>query len=157
MTESLATLIRAQPFLSGFADEHVELIAGCASNVRFAPGERLFREGQPANVFYLLRSGRVEISVHGAQRGRMAVQTLGGGEMVGWSWLVPPYRARFEATATEDTRALGFDGECLRGKCEEHPSMGFALLKKVSSVLAQRLEASRIQMMDVYGGGTSSQ
>lgn len=151
MIESLKPIIKAQPFFLGFSEEMTELIVGCAENVRFTGGEYLIHEGEPANEFFLIREGRVALSLHGAQYGKLTVQTLDAGEMIGWSWLVPPYRARFDAVAIEDTRALRFDGECLRGKCEQDPATGYELLKRVSRTLAERLESARLQLMDVYG------
>jgi CRP-like cAMP-binding protein len=151
MIESLKPIIQSQPFFIGFSDAMTDLIVGCAQNVRFGKGDYLLHEGEPANEFFLIREGRVEISVHAAQCGKFTVQTLEPGEVVGWSWLVPPYRARFDAMALEDTRALRFDGQCLRNKCDQDPATGYELLKRVSSMLAQRLESSRIQLMDVYG------
>ena len=151
MIESLKPVIQAQPFFRGFSAAMTELIVGCAKNVRFAKGDYLLREGQPANEFFLIRSGRIVISIHGAQHGTLTVQTIEPGEMIGWSWLVPPYRARFDATAAEETRALRFDGQCLRGKCDEDPRLGYELLKRVSTSLAERLESLRIQLMDLYG------
>jgi CRP/FNR family cyclic AMP-dependent transcriptional regulator len=151
MIESLKTIIQAQPFFAGFSESTMDLIVGCASNVKFPKGAYLMHDAEAANEFFLIREGRVEISVHGAQYGTVKVQTLDAGEMVGWSWLVPPYRSRFDAMAVEDTRALRFDGKCLRDKCETDPSTGYELLKRVSTTLAQRLEGSRFQLMDVYG------
>ena len=151
MIESLKPVIQAQPFFQGFSAAMTDLIVGCAENVRFAKGDHLLREGQPANEFFLIRSGRVVISIHGVQYGTLIVQTIEPGEMLGWSWLVPPYRARFDAAAAEETRALRFDGQCLRGKCDEDPHLGYELLKRVSASLAERLESSRIQLMDLYG------
>jgi CRP-like cAMP-binding protein len=151
MIESLKPVIQSQPFFRGFSEEMLELIVGCAENVRFARGDYLMREGQQANEFFLIRSGRVMISVHGVQYGTLNVQTVEPGEMVGWSWLVPPYRARFDAAAAEETRALRFDGQCLREKCNKEPRLGYELLKRVSTSLADRLESARIQLMDLYG------
>jgi len=151
MIETLKPIIQAQPFFAGFSEAMTDLIVGCAENVKYAKGAHLMHEGQPANDFFLIRAGSVLISVHGAQYGKIHVQTLYAGEIVGWSWLVPPYRARFDAVALEDTRTLRFDGQCLRNKCEQDPAMGYELLKRVSATLAQRLESSRLQLMDVYG------
>ena len=151
MIESLKPVIQAQPFFHGFSAAMTERIVGCAENVRFVKDDYLLREGQPANEFFVIRSGRVMISIHGVQLGTLTVQTIEPGEMIGWSWLVPPYRARFDAIAVEETRALRFDGQCLRGKCDEDPHLGYEVLKRVSSMLAQRLEDSRIQLMDLYG------
>ena len=151
MIESLKPIIQSQPFFAGVSETIIDVIVGCAENVKITKGAHLMHEGQPANVFFLIREGRVGISIHGAQFGAIPVETLEAGEMVGWSWLVPPYRARFDARAVEDTRALRFDGECLRGTCEEDHVTGYELLKRVSASLAQRLESSRLQLIDVYG------
>jgi len=151
MIESLKPIIRAQPFFAGFSDTMTDVIVGCAENVRFSKDAYLMHEGQKANEFFFIREGRVGISFYGAQHGTIIVQTLDAGDLVGWSWLVPPYRARFDAVALEDTRALRFDGECLRRKCEQDPATGYELLKRVSTDLARRLESARLQLMDVYG------
>ncbi len=151
MIESLKPVIESQPFFAGFPGPMIDLIVGCARNARFERGAQLMRQGQPANEFFLIRGGRVRVSIHGGPHGPLTVQTVEPGEMIGWSWLVPPYRARFDAQAVEETRALVFDGACLRAKCEEDPRMGYQLLKRVSAVLAQRLEGARVQLLDVYG------
>lgn len=151
MIETLKPIIRAHPFFQGFSEVTIDLMVGCAENVRVPTGEYLLREGEVANDFFLIREGRVQISVYGAQYGKFVVQTLDAGEVVGWSWLVPPYRSRFDAKAIDDVRLLRFDGQCLRTKCEQDPAMGFELLKRVSGVLAERLSSARLQLMDVYG------
>ncbi len=151
MIKTLKPTIQAQPFFTGFSEEMTDLIVGCAQNVRYRKDEHLIREGEPANEFFLIREGRVALSIHGAQYGKLVVETLDAGDMVGWSWLVPPYRARFDAVALGDTRVLRFDGQCLRGKCEQDPATGYELLKRVSRTLAERLESARVQLMDVYG------
>jgi len=151
--ESLERILQQHPFLKPFAPEHVKLIVGCASNVVFKPEEFLFREGDAADTFYIIREGRVVIETYAPQKGAIAIQTREAGEVAGWSWLVPPYRWHFDARATELTRAIALDGKCLRDKCETDHSLGYAMMKAFTMVIAERLEATRLQLMDVYGSG----
>jgi CRP/FNR family transcriptional regulator, cyclic AMP receptor protein len=148
---SLEPLLAEHPFLKGLDPEHLTLLAGCASNVVFQPGEYLIREGDEARSFFVIRHGRVSVETSAPGRGALAVQTLGPGEILGWSWLVPPYRNRFDGRALEQVRAIALDGECLRGKCEADPRLGYELLKRFSQVMVGRLEATRLQLMDLYG------
>lgn len=150
---TLDALITESPVFDGLEPEQLELIAGCASNVGFAEGERLFREGDPADTFYLVRHGLVALDAYIPNRGQVTVETVGGGEVVGWSWLVPPYRWHFTGRAVEPVRAVQFDAACLRGKCDEDARLCSELLKRFSQVLVARLQATRLQLMDVYGDG----
>jgi CRP-like cAMP-binding protein len=139
------------PFFAKLEPEALALVSGCATNVSFAPGEFLFREGQPANQFYVLRRGRVALQVHGPSAGTMVVDTADAGDVLGWSWLVPPYVWLFDARAVERTGAVSFDGACLRGKCEEDPHLGYELMKLVTQVMFSRLVAARVRLLDLYG------
>jgi CRP/FNR family cyclic AMP-dependent transcriptional regulator len=150
---TLDALITESPVFDGLEPEQLELIAGCASNVGFAEGERLFREGDPADTFYLVRHGLVALDAYIPNRGQVTVETVGGGEVVGWSWLVPPYLWHFTGRAVEPVRAVQFDGACLRGKCDQDPVLGYELLSRFTHVLVARLQATRLQLMDVYGDG----
>ena len=116
MTTSLAELVSAHPLLAGLPGEAVASVAGCAQNVSFNPGDLLLAEGDPANTLYLLRRGRVAIEVHSPGRGPIVIETVGPGAVVGWSWLVPPYRWHFDARAVEAVGAVAVDGACLQGK-----------------------------------------
>lgn len=149
--ESLAPILAEHPFLKGLAHEHLELIVGCAANVRFAAGEQLFKEGDEANQFFVIRHGRVALDVFSPTKGYLSIQTVGEGEILGWSWLVPPYHWRFDGRALEVTRAIALDGKCLRTKCEEDKLLGYELLKRFSHVMSQRLEVTRLQLLDLYG------
>ena len=148
---TLDALIVESPVFTGLDPEQLELIAGCASNAVFPAGERLFAEGDPADVFYLVRHGLVALDAYVPNRGQVTVETLGAGEIVGWSWLLPPHRWHFTGRAVELVRAVQFDGACLRRKCEEDPLLGYDLLTRFSQVLVDRLQATRLQLMDVYG------
>jgi CRP-like cAMP-binding protein len=125
--------------------------AGCARNVAFDPGELLLREGEPAATLYLLRRGRVGIEVHAADRGTVIVETVGAGGVVGWSWMVPPYRWSFDARALEPVGALALDGVCLRGKADADPAFGYALVQRIASMLLDRLQGTRTRLLDLYG------
>jgi len=151
--ETLEPILAQHPFLKGLEPKYLKLIVGCASNARFNAGQYLFREGEEANQFYMIRQGKVAVQISAAQRGVIAVQTIGEGDILGWSWLIPPYRWRFDARALELTRAIALDGKCLRTKSEEDHDLGYELLKRFSSVIAERLEATRLQLLDVYATG----
>lgn len=144
-------LLADHPFFRGLLPDDLALIAGCGSNVRFDVGAYLFHEGDPSDRFYLIRHGRVAIEISSPGRGRMTISTLGPGDMLGWSWLVPPYSKQSDARALELVRATAFDGACIRKKCEEDPRLGYELLKRFAQIIGQRLRATRMQLLDVYG------
>ena len=148
--ETLEPILAKHPFLKGLEPRHLKILVGCASNVRFNAGQFLFREGEEANEFYMIREGRVAVQIQGAERGPITVQTIGEGEVLGWSWLIPPYRWRFDGQAVELTRAIALDGKCLRMKSEEDHDLGFELLKRFAGIIVDRLEATRLQLLDVY-------
>lgn len=151
--ETLEPILAKHPFLKGLDPRHLRILVGCASNVRFNAGQFLFHEGEEANEFYMIREGKVAVQIHGAERGPITVQTIGEGEVLGWSWLIPPYRWRFDAKALELTRAIALDGKCLRMKSEEDHDLGYELLKRFADIIVERLEATRLQLLDVYKVG----
>ncbi len=151
--ETLAPILGEHPVLKGLNPAHLDLIVGCASNVRFNPGEFIFRAGQEANHFYVVRSGRVSVETFAPQRGAITIETVGDGELLGWSWLIPPFEWHFDARALNLTRAIALDARCLRGKCDGDPALGYELLKRFSQVMEQRLEATRLQLLDLYVNG----
>jgi CRP-like cAMP-binding protein len=125
-------------------------LLGCASNVRFDAGQFILREGEDANYFYLIRHGKVALEIFAGHRGPITVETLEDGDIVGWSWLFPPYRWRFDARAVEITRAIALDGKCLRTKSEQDHDLGYELLKRFARIVEERLQATRLQLLDVY-------
>ena len=149
--ETLESILAEHPFFSGLESRYLQLAVGCASNVRFEAGQYILRQGKEADSFYLMRHGKVALEVFAPNRGAVTIQTLEAGEILGWSWLVPPYRWRFDARAMELTRAIALDAKCLRAKCEEDHDLGYELLKRFAYIIGQRLEATRLQIMDVYG------
>ncbi len=149
----LPQIICEHPFFAGMEREHCALIGGCARNVRFDAGQYLFREGEPADNFYLIRHGRVGLEIMAPARGPLRFLTVNPGEIAGVSWLVPPYRWLFDAQALELTRALSIDARCLRDKAEENHEFGYQMMRRFMTMLVQRLHAAQLQILDVYGAG----
>jgi CRP/FNR family transcriptional regulator, cyclic AMP receptor protein len=149
--ETLDKILREHPFLKGLEEIHLDLITGCAANVVFKKNEFLFHAGDPANLFYFIRNGRVVIETYIPGKGPVKIQSRSEGDVTGWSWLIPPYRWHFDARAVETTRAIVLDGKCLREKMETDHDLGYALFKRFAVVIAERLEATRIQLLDIYG------
>jgi CRP-like cAMP-binding protein len=149
--KDIEALVAEHSFFKDFAPEYRALIAGCGKNVHFDAGQLLTRAGDPANQFFAVRHGRASIEIHSAGRGPLMLQTVEAGEVVGWSWLFPPYRWNFDVRAVEEVRAISFDGECLRGKCDRDPAMGYDFMKRFARVFMERLEATRLQLLDLYG------
>jgi len=144
--EGLDTLIRRHPAFEGLDDADLTTLAGCARNVKYAAGELLARNGEASDRTFLIRAGRVALEVHGVQ----IVETAEEGDLVGWSWLFPPYRWHFDARAVTPVRAIELDGACLRGKCEGDPRFGYEFVKRILFQAHRRLERSRLHALDVY-------
>ncbi|MGO9321548.1 MAG: cyclic nucleotide-binding domain-containing protein [Solirubrobacteraceae bacterium] len=149
--QTLDELIASAPIFAGLAPEHLALIAGCASNARFHAGEYLFREGAAAERFFLIRHGAVSLEVDAPGRGALVIETLHQGDVAGWSWLFEPYRWELDARAREPAAVVAFDGLCLRGKCEIDHELGYQLMRRFAASLTERLQATRMQLLDVYG------
>jgi CRP/FNR family cyclic AMP-dependent transcriptional regulator len=153
---ALDTLLAETGTFEGMDPQHLELIAGCGKIIAFEAGEQLFREGEQADDFYLLRHGRVALELFMPGRGAMTVSTHGAGEVVGWSWLFPPYRWHLDGRALERGSAVVFDGQCLRGKAEADHTLGYELMKRFAAQMVERLQATRVQLLDVYGSVAAS-
>ena len=149
--QTMEEVLGSQPFFAGLNAGAMRLIAGCASNVHFAEGEFLFEEGHEADQFWVIRRGRVAMQMESPGQGAIVTDTMDEGEVVGWSWLVPPYRFFADGRAVTPVSATALDGACLRGKCEADPELGYQLLKRVTSVMYQRLQSTRIRLLDLYG------
>ncbi|HEX9780518.1 MAG TPA: cyclic nucleotide-binding domain-containing protein [bacterium] len=148
----LASLLADHPFFHDVPAPYVTVLAGCARNVAVQPAAYIFRTGEPANAFYVLREGRVGIELPPVGGSPRTIQTVSAGDVLGWSWLIPPHQWRFDARALTPVRAVVLDGECLRKKCEQDHDLGYELLRRFSQVIADRLESARLQLQDLYGG-----
>ncbi len=153
---TLDELLTESPVFAGLSPAQLALIAGCGHNVTYEAGDVIFREGDPAATFYLLRRGRVMLSTHLPGRGDVAIESIESGDVLGWSWLHEPYRWHFDAVATEDCGAIVFDGACLRRKCVEDHELGYLLLGRFAQVMIDRLQHTRRRLLDIYGSGHRS-
>jgi CRP/FNR family transcriptional regulator, cyclic AMP receptor protein len=139
------------PFFHGVGDDLVARLGRRAEERGFDTGELLVREGDPADEFLLLFSGKVAIELGPPDRPGGTIQTVGPGEVVGWSWLLPPYRWRLDARALKPTRALALPAEDVRAALDERPADGYRFLLKLLPVVAQRLENTQLQLLDLHG------
>ena len=149
--KDIAALLADVPALSGLESAQRELIAGCGQTAVFADGDALFREGEEANTFFVIRRGTVALEIAAPARMPLVIETLDEGELVGWSWLFAPYRTSFDARARGEVHALAFDGACLRGKCEDDHDLGYELMHRFAAVITERLQATRMRVLDLYG------
>jgi CRP-like cAMP-binding protein len=148
---TVAEILSDAPFFAGLRPETIELVAGCGSNVQFEQGALIFREGEQADAFYLLRHGSIAIEAYAPTSGPLVIETLETGDVLGWSWLFAPHRWHFDAHALTAVRATAFDGACLRGKCDADPQLGYELVSRFAQTLIERLQWTRLRLLDVYG------
>jgi CRP-like cAMP-binding protein len=145
---TLQAILAEHPFLKGLRAEHLKVLVPSAMQTEFQADELIFREGDIANRFYLIQNGRVAIEAPRADGAAAALQVIGDGDVLGWSWLFPPYYWHFDARALKPTSAIFLYGTRLREQCEEDHELGYQLLKRIAQVLIQRLQATRKQLLD---------
>ena len=133
----------SHPFIQGLSDHHRMRLASGVNPFKIAAGAYLAREGEPAHAFYLIQKGQVAIGSHLSQAGAMPIETVGPGDVVGWSWLLPPFRWQFDARASADVQGLLFNGAWLREQCEQDYALGYHLLRQLLLTVSRRLVASR--------------
>lgn len=148
--ESLERILAEHPFFTGMEGRLLHILEGCARNVRFDSGATIFQEGEDANLFYLIRSGKVALQLFANRQGPLTISTLQEDDILGWSWLSPPYRWKFTARALEPTRAFALDGRCLRDKSEKDHDLGYEILKRFVRIVENRLQSTRLQLLNVY-------
>lgn len=148
--QELEAAVAAHPFLLGMNERHIRLLADCAIRTHFEEGQMIFREGETANRFYLLEQGEVVLEASGAGDREIIIETVGNGDLLGWSWLFPPYAWHFSARATKPTSAIFFYGTVLREYCEKDHSLGFELFKRMSEVMIRRLQRARGRLLATY-------
>jgi CRP/FNR family transcriptional regulator, cyclic AMP receptor protein len=149
--QRLERILKEHPFFASFDASHIQLLAGFAQNRRYAAGQYLFREGGPANEVFLIRDGTAALEIAAPGKAPAVFQTLAGGEIAGAAWLMPPYRWAFDARAVTPTEAIAIDAKCLRGQCDACHRLGYEIMKRFLLVFVQRLNASRLRFLDVYG------
>ncbi len=150
-TESMTTRVALHPFLVGMNRTQLALLTDCAMATHFKPGQIIFHEGEPANRFYLLETGKVMLESGEGFGKPVVVETIGAGDLLGWSWMFPPYVWHFTARAVEPTEAIFFYGTILR-EWERDPSLGYQLYKRMAPVMLRRLQAARKKMLALHHG-----
>ena len=148
--ETIKPLLAEHPLFRDLEPQYLELLVGCARNVRFNPGEFMNRDGEESNSFYLIRHGSVALDVFSPAEGAITFLTLGPGDILGWSWLVAPYRHHFDSRVVELTRAVQIDAKCLRGKFDRDHELERELYRRFVPIIVERLEAMTMQLLDVY-------
>ena len=149
--EKVEKILAAHRFLKAAPPSLLHTLVPGAVRVEFEAGRMIYHEGDKAHQFLLIQAGKVAIEIHAHQRGAITIQTVAAGDVLGWSWLFPPYQQRFDARAVEPTRAIALDGKYLREKAEQDHELGYELLKRFSRVVVERLHATTLQLLDVYG------
>ena len=148
---ALEAEVKAHPFLIGMSDHHIRLLADCAMLTHFAPETTIFAQGDTANRFYLIQQGAVILESNTSEE-KVEIDRIGDGDLLGWSWLFPPYVWHFTARTVAPTKAIFFYGTVLRDYCEKDHSLGFELFKRMSEVMTRRLQAARARLLKAYSG-----
>ena len=148
--KSIENYLSAHSFFSGLEDDFMKFLSNSAKELRIKKGEVLFQQGKHADKFYLLRSGQVSVQVPALVGPTLELQVLGEGQILGWSWLIPPYRWNFQALALEDSTLLEFDSSDILARCEEDPIFGYELLKRFAALMSERLDAARQKFIDQW-------
>ena len=140
--------LASHAFLRGLTPAHLADLAPCTQQITLTAEQFLGREREAARALYLIQSGRVAIEVQKRGRGAVRVLVLGPGDIVGWSWLVPPYRWHFDARVLDTVQALALDADALRHQCETDHELGYQLLQRVLAVVGGRLAATQQQVLE---------
>jgi len=148
--QSIENYLSTHSFFAGLEDGFMKFLSNSAKELRIKEGGVLFQQGKPADKFYLLRSGQVSVQVPALVGPTLELQVLGEDQMLGWSWLIPPYRWNFQARALEDTELLEFDGSVILARCEEDPKFGYELFKRFAALMSERLDSARQKIMDQW-------
>ena len=149
-TEFFENVLKKTPVFEDLEDDHIAAIAGCASRMEIPADEKIYVEGDDADRVLIIQEGHVAIDMESIHRGVLTIQTVGPGDVLGWSWLFPPHRWHYHARAVQPTKAIALDAKCLRAKSDKNAALGYELMKRFSAVMLSRLEATRMQLMDIY-------
>jgi CRP/FNR family transcriptional regulator, cyclic AMP receptor protein len=150
MSDMTSTLSE-HPFLAGLSPTYLNLVTECATLVNFAADELIFKAGDPATHFYLLRFGQVAVGIHRSRRGIKTLYTLGEGDVLGFFWRGEERERFFDARALRVTRAIALGSDCLQNHCDQHPDLGYELLKRLVWAQAKMLKLLKLQLVDFYG------
>lgn len=149
----LRELLKSNPVFHSFPDAFIDELNECAWEMEFEADQYLFWTGQEAKYMYILRDGAVSLQAYTPEKGPITIETLGNGDIVGWSWLFPPYKWHLDAKAEKPTHAMVLDGRCIEGKCVANHELGYHLMKCINRIMLDRLIATRLRMIDIYAKG----
>lgn len=148
---TLEPLLKVNPFFEGMRSNQISALVGCATNLRFNHGDYLFRAGQKAERFFVIREGQVHLRIPGKQEGSIDVSLLNEGDVLGWSWLFPPFKWQFDARAEGTVRVIALDADCVNAKCEKDPVLGYELMKRFALIVTDRLQSTRRKLVEAVG------
>jgi CRP/FNR family transcriptional regulator, cyclic AMP receptor protein len=146
----LEAILTNHLFFRGIDPAYLKILDGCAAHATFTAGEFIFHQGEEAKRFYLTRQGKVALELSSPPRKATFLETLGEGDILGSSWLFPPYRWHWDARAVAATSTNAFNAVCLRAVCEDDHNLGFELMKRFSAIALRRLQEARLQCLDIY-------
>lgn len=149
-TESIVQVLAEAPVFSGMSQDFLTRLAKNAHEIEVESGTLLFRGGAPADHFFLLLEGGVSIEIPAVAGPTLQVQRLTPVRVLGWSWLLPPFKWTFNARTTSESRLLEFDGRAVLAQCEQDPAFGYEVIKRFSGLMAERLDAAHRKMMDQW-------
>lgn len=142
-------LLRSHPFLEGLSPEQLDRLSYQAKRAIYHPGYRIFHEGGRADRFWLIREGEVALDIEAPGRGPVVLETISGGTVLGWSWMIPPHRWHFGATARTQTLAVQFDATGVQRLCADDPALGYDLANRFMAVLIDRLQHTRQRLLEL--------
>jgi len=154
--ESYTQTLLEHPFFQGMKEEDVRLVAECGKEVTFESEQVIFRQDEVAVRFFVILEGTVALQIRMAEQHPLTVQTLGDGTVLGWSWIFPHEEWKFDARVIDPVKAIVIDTRCLHTKVQEHPGLGYELFRRFAGIMAERLQATRMQLMDIYRPGVST-
>jgi CRP-like cAMP-binding protein len=148
--ETFEQILARHSFFKTMEPDYLKLLEKGVAHISFMPDTYVFHEGEKADKFYIILHGKISMEIFAAQKGAVVIQTLGADEVLGWSWLFPPYRWHFDARVVEETSGLVLDGKFIRQACEENHDFGYEVMRRVGNIMLGRLQATRLQLLDVY-------
>jgi len=148
--QSITEYLSNHVFFFELNEAYVALICDHVKTVEIKKGQFVFRQGERADKFYIIQQGQISVQIPALIGPVLEIHALGMDQVLGWSWLIPPYQWNFQAVAIEDTQLLAFDGASILARCEQDPKFGYQLLKRFTSLMSERLDASRQRMMDEW-------
>lgn len=147
---TLSEMIAGHPFARELEHRYLHLLNECATCERYGMEQTIFEEGGAADHFYLIHSGLVALQIFVPGRGMVTIQTLAPGEVLGWSWMMPPYRWHFSAIAVEPVELVAIYAPELKERMEENHDFGYAILKRMGPVMLERLQSTRLRLLELY-------